>query len=222
MKISECFNDWLKVIDINKLNEALYKIHKLSKTQNITPNSDKVFKCFQQTSLRNTKIIMLGMDPYPQEGLATGLAFGVEGNKIPPSLRVLEEACINYEMPHGTIEFDYTLKSWANQGILLLNSALTCEVGKPGSHASIWRPFISDFLIKLSNNHTGCLYVLMGQNAQSFEPYINVNFNNVIKTKHPAYYARIGKRMPYETFTYINKFSCGNYGETINWYKEIK
>lgn len=223
MNAKECFNDWLNVIDLEKLYKVLSTLNKLSKKCiSLEPSSKSVFKCFQKTSLRDTKIIMLGMDPYPQKGVATGLAFGVNSTVIPPSLRVLEEACINYEIPHNHIEFDYTLESWANQGILLLNSALTCEVNKPGSHIHIWRPFMSDFLTKLSNTHPGCLYVLMGRQAQSFEPCINKNCNCIIKTHHPAYYARTGSKMPYETFLAINKFSINNYGEPIIWYKEQK
>lgn len=142
--------------------------------------------------------------------------------QLSPSLEVIKEAAINYEIPHAPIRFDNTLESWARQGILMINSALTCEVNKVGSHVMLWRPFISKLLSNLSNSETGLLYVLFGNQAQTFEPYINKQTNNIIKVHHPAYYARTNTKMPYWVFTEINKVMKSLYNTSIKWYEEYK
>lgn len=129
------------------------------------------------------------------------------------------EAIINYEIPHNVIEFDNTLESVAKQGVLLINSALTCEVGKTGIHFNIWRPFMSKLLRNMSEINSGIVYVLLGNQAQSFKDCI-VGKQHIIMDYHPAYYARRGEKMPYNTFSDINKILKGMYGKGIEFYKE--
>lgn len=161
--------------------------------------------------------------PYPQKGVATGILFGNKpGTKeLSSSLEIIKEGCINYEIPHGPIEFDITLESWAKQGILMINSALTCEVGKVNSHVNLWRPFMTKLLKNLSEYNTGLCYVLFGSQAKTFKPYINKNYNDIIEVEHPAYFARTGQIMPYSVFTDVNKFLKGRYNTTIEWYREL-
>ena len=158
--------------------------------------------------------------PYPQRGVATGVLFG--NNKgtvqLSPSLEVIKEAAINYGVPHPPIVFDETLESWGNQGILMLNSALTCELNKPGSHVMLWRRFIAEFLSRLSCTEAGLTYVLFGTQAQTFEPYISKRTSNIIKVHHPSYYARIHERMPAWVFPEINKITKDNFGTQFKWY----
>lgn len=162
--------------------------------------------------------------PYPQKGVATGILFGnskeTPEDKLSPSLDVVKEAAINFEIPHNLITFDNSLESWAKQGILMINSALTCEVNRVGSHTNVWRPFVSKLVKNLSNRETGIIYVLFGKDAQSLKPYINEKYNDIIEIQHPAYFARTGKKMPHSIFTRINELLYGRYGEKIEWYKE--
>ena len=163
--------------------------------------------------------------PYPQKGVATGILFGnrieVSDSKLSPSLEVIKEAVIDYEVPHGLISFDNTLETWAKQGILMLNSALTCEINKIGSHVMIWRPFISKFLKAMSVTNNAIVYVLFGKQAQTFKPYINSRYNYIIETEHPAYYARTATKMPKDTFNKVNTIMKDLYNETFKWYQEI-
>lgn len=91
--------------------------------------------------------------PYPQKGVATGILFGndnkITEDYISPSLTVIKNSVINFEIPHKSITFDNSLESWAKQGILMLNSALTCEVGKPGSHSLKMDTFYSKSIKKI-------------------------------------------------------------------------
>lgn len=223
MSIEEYFKEWLKVIDINELRKITNVLNNLYKTKSIQPHYKDVFRIFNILSLSDVKVIILGQDVYPQKDVSTGIAFGnrKETKNLSPSLEVLKEACINYEMPHGYIEFDSTLESWVNQGVLLLNSALTCYTNNPGSHTELWRPFMSRLLYNMSNLHTGCLYLLLGKQAQSYAEFINSNSNTIMVERHPAYYARMHKKMPYKVFLDINNFLDRNYGNKISWYTEI-
>lgn len=217
--MEDTFNDWLKVIDTSILFSVLNKI----KPENICPPKDFVFKAFSLCSLKDCRVVFLGQDPYPQKGVATGVLFGnsTEDN-LSPSLQIIKEAAIDYTKPHNyPIEFDNSLESWAKQGILMLNSALTVEVNKIGSHTEMWRPFISNFLETLSTYHSGIVYVLFGQRAQTFMPYIKKCGNHILKENHPAYYARTGTRMSSTVFNEVNKYLKQQYNEEIMWYKEF-
>ena len=224
MTIEEYFGDWMKVLD----KQETMKIMGWLKT--VTPNClcpaiRDVFKAFELCKYNECKIIFIGQDPYPQRGVATGLLFGnninTPENKISPSLEIIKEAVVNYEIPHNNVIFDVTLESWAKQGILLLNSALTCELNKIGSHVMIWRPFISKFLKKMSNDNVGLIYVLFGKQAQTLKPYINTRFNHIIEIEHPAYFARTNTKMPKEIFYKINKLTKSINGVPVVWYKEL-
>lgn len=157
--------------------------------------------------------------------MAQGVLFGNSSdtpeNKLSPSLQIIKESVINFEIPHNLITFDPTLESWAKQGILMINSALTTEVGKIDVHMMKWRPFMIAFLKQMSMINPGIIYVLFGSQAQILEPYINKN-NYVLKIEHPAYFARINKKMPYHIWKDINKILYDLYGERIEWFKEEK
>ena len=224
MTIDEYFKEWLKVLD----RVETIKVINWLKTVNpdtLCPTLSNVFKAFELCPYNKCKIVFIGLDPYPQKGVATGILFGNSKetpiDKLSPSLEIIKEAAINLEIPHNIITFDHSLESWAKQGILMLNSALTCEVNKIGSHTNIWRPFISKLLRNLSNKETGIIYVLFGKEAQTLSPYINSKYNDIIEIQHPSYFARTNQRMPSKLFYDINKILLGRYGNIIEWYKEI-
>lgn len=220
--MQDIFDDWLKVIDTS----ILYKVLAQIKPEGICPPKDLVFKAFKLCSLKDCKIVFLGQDPYAQKGVATGILFGnsldtIEEN-LSPSLQVIKEASIDYTRPHNyPIEFDNSLESWAKQGILMINSALTVEMNKIGSHTNQWRPFISNLLTKLSAYQPGIIYVLFGQQAQTFEPYIKKSGNYILKENHPAFYARSHSRMPSDIFYNVNAILKKQYNEEIVWYNEF-
>lgn len=224
MTLDEYFGDWMKVIDRTELNNVMFKVGQEYKRKPLCPAQSDVFGAFEICPLKNLKVVMLGQDPYPQKGVATGVLFGnrkeVDEDNLSPSLNVVKEAAINFEIPHNCIIFDPTLESWAKQGILMINSALTVEMNKVGSHVMLWRPFIASLLKKLSENETGIIYVLFGKQAQTFKPYINKQFNTVLEENHPAYFARTGEAMPHTVFEQISKLTKGMYGMPITWYQE--
>ena len=224
MTIDEYFGDWMKVLDRNETMKIMGWLRTVNK-ETLCPNIKDVFKAFKLCSYNKCRVIFVGQDPYPQRGVAQGVLFGNSSdtpeNKLSPSLQIIKESVINFEIPHNFITFDPTLESWAKQGILMINSALTTEVGKIGVHMMKWRPFMIAFLKQMSMINPGIIYVLFGSQAQILEPYINKN-NYVLKIEHPAYFARINKKMPYHIWKDINKILYDLYRERIEWFKEEK
>ena len=224
MTLEEYFGRWMGVIDKRELESILSKLGPEYKRKPICPAQNNVFKAFEVCPYDKLKVVMLGQDPYPQKGVATGILFGnkkgTRDEDLSPSLQIVKEAAINFEIPHNCIIFDPTLESWAKQGILMINSALTVEMNKIGSHVMLWRPFIASLLKKLSENKTGIIYVLFGKQAQTFKPYINKQFNIVLEENHPAYFARTGEAMPHTVFEQISKLTKEMYGMPITWYQE--
>lgn len=224
MTIEEYFGDWMRVID----KPELVRVSTWLSRQNpatLCPSHSNVFRAFTLCSLRDCKVVFLGQDPYPQKGVATGILFGnskdTPEDKLSPSLDVIKEASVNYEIPHQELEFDNTLESWAKQGILMINSALTCKMNEVGSHTLNWRQFIIKLLQNMSTRESGIIYVLFGRQAQSFKQYIDARYNDIIETEHPSYFARTKTKMPYNVFTDINKTLKERYGTKIIWYKDF-
>ena len=224
MTLDEYFGDWMKVIDRAELNNVMTKVGQEYRRKPLCPAQPDVFRAFELCPLKDLKVVMLGQDPYPQKGVATGILFGnrkeVDEDNLSPSLNVVKEAAINFEVPHYCITFDQTLESWAKQGILMINSALTVEMNRIGSHVMLWRPFIAKLLKNLSEYNTAIVYVLFGRQAQTFKPYINSRFNHIIEIEHPAYFARSGTRMPHQLFVDISNEVKRIYGIPIKWYEE--
>ena len=228
MTLDEYFGDWMKVIDRAELNNVMAKVGQEYRRKPLCPAQSDVFRAFELCSLNNLKIVMLGMEPYPDKYMgkprATGILFGnrkeVDEDNLSPSLNIVKEAAINFEVPHYCITFDNSLESWSKQGILMINSALTVEMNRIGSHVMLWRPFIAKLLKNLSEYNTAIVYVLFGRQAQTFKPYINNRFNHIIKIEHPAHFARSGTRMPHQLFVAISNKVKEIYGVPIKWYEE--
>ena len=224
MTLDEYFGDWMKVIDRAELNNVMAKVGQEYRRKPLCPAQSDVFRAFELCPFKDLKVVMLGQDPYPQNGVATGILFGnrkkIDEDNLSPSLNVVKEAAINFEVPHYCITFDQTLESWAKQGVLMINSALTVEMNKIGSHVMLWRPFIAKLLKNLSEYNTAIVYVLFGRQAQTFKPYINDRFNHIIEIEHPAYFARSGTKMPHQLFVDISNKVKEIYGVSIKWYEE--
>lgn len=224
MTVEEYFGDWQYVVDLKEADRILKRL--ISSGKRTCPKVKDIFRAFRLCSFKDLRLVILGQDPYPQKGVATGIAFGNRPNtledRLSPSLITLRDSVIDYTKPHNVITFDVSLEKWEEQGVLLLNSALSCEEGKIGSHYLLWKPFISSFLTNLSKSSTGIVYVLMGNQAQRYEPYINKRYNHILKCGHPSYYARLHQSMPGEIWKEINRILIGLNGHGIKWYEEYK
>lgn len=224
MKAEEYFGDWMNVIDKGELSKMVSWINKVNHST-LCPSPKNIFKAFRACSFKDCKVVFLGQDPYPQRGVATGILFGNSADTpedtLSPSLKIVKEAAINYEIPHNRVEFDNTLESWAKQGILMINSAFTCEVGRVGSHFEVWKPFVSKLIYNMSTIDNGLIFVLFGSQAQEFKRYI-VHSLHTMEVYHPAYFSRKGTKMPYSVFTEINQKLREQYNYQIKFYEETE
>ena len=224
MTFEEYFGDWSKVIDEQETLKIMYWLKDVN-PEILCPAKQNIFRAFKLCPLKDCKVIMLGQDPYPQKGVATGILFGNSADtpeeRLSPSLQVVKESVINYEMPHNRIEFDNTMESWAKQGVLMINTALTCEVNRVGSHFNIWQPFMSKLIRNLSTYDGGLIYVLFGNQASLFKKDIVQSFG-IFEIYHPAFYARRCEKMPYDFFPRINEALQKHYNTKIKFYNETE
>lgn len=232
MTAKEYLGDWTDIINVQEADRILRKLS--ASNSIICPKIKDIFKAFHLCSIHNLRVVILGQDPYNtvRKDLtgtfvptATGIAFGnspdTPETSYSPSLEILRDSVIDFSLPHQQIIFDPSLEKWEEQGVLLLNSALSCEVHKPQSHALMWRPFIGEILDKLSKGIPGIVYVLMGNAAISFQQYINERNNHILAIKHPSWYARNKTKMPPDIWKEINNILIGQNGYGIQWYNEI-
>ena len=183
-----------------------------------TPPLKQVFTAFEECPHDKLKIVIITSDPYPQLGMADGIAFSCGNTEKPQaSLRyILDE--INRTVYNGhSVSQDINLKRWSNQGILLLNMALTTEVGKIGGHYDIWKPFTAYLLDTLNNYNPGLIYVYMGKKAEEWDILTNDN-NHKFFIKHPAAAAYSGfKWDSMDVFNKIAKIVKDNSNQIITW-----
>lgn len=215
----EVFGEWWKFLDeMQMLKYRKMLMDATLKGIPIEPDPAKVFHCFRSTPASELKVVILGQDPYA-DGSATGLAFAnAEGRTLSPSLKVIKNSVLSLANQEENPKFDQTLESWAKQGILLLNSALTVKRGNPGSHLLAWKPFIENLLTSISAQTNVC-FLLFGKTAWEFKDCIFENDRGVFVEYHPAYYARNNIPMPNTIWKNMLEYVQKNYGTTLKLYE---
>jgi uracil-DNA glycosylase len=168
----------------DQILEALYNEREAGKR--FTPPLRDVFRAFEECPVDKLRIVMIGQDPYPYLDVADGIAFSCsKGTKVQPSLQKMFEAIEHTVYQEFPTHMDPNLQRWSNQGILMLNKALTCQVDKVGSHYDIWNDFIMYVIDILNFTNSGLIFVLLGQKAQEIESCINQS-HYILKASHPA------------------------------------
>ena len=187
------------------------------KTKTIYPLGSKIFNAFNLTPFSKVKVVILGQDPYHGPDQANGLSFSVNKSfPIPPSLKnIFKELFddLGIQPPNSGC-----LESWSNQGVLLLNTYLTVERGKPGSHRNIgWERFTDYVLSKLSENKKNIVYLLWGKHAQEKAKIINSANNKIIMSAHPSPYSANYGFFGSRPFSKANDFLVNTNQTKINW-----
>ena len=157
------------------------------KNYTLFPKNEDIFNVFKYCDFKDTKVVLLGQDPYHGEGQATGLCFSVpSGFKKPPSLcNIFKE--IHDDTGSDSICSDGDLTPWAKQGILLLNTALTVRKGKPNSHKKFWSPYTDKIIKHISDNSDdGIIFILWGNNAISKWKFIDEKRHHIFSGVHPS------------------------------------
>lgn len=201
--------------------EILTTLHDLrNEGKRFTPPLKSVFRAFEECPLADLKVVIIGQDPYPYLNVADGIAFscGIT-RKNQPSLDKIFDAVDRTVYPLEKVTHDPDLTRWSNQGVLLLNTALTCQVDKVGSHYDIWLNFIAYVIDMLSLTSSGLIFCLLGNKAQEMESLISPA-HYVITASHPASacYARTEWDCS-DMFNRINEIIKKNNGidHTITW-----
>ena len=209
---------FLKGRDVEKsllsIKSLLEKEKKLG--NEIYPSTENLFRALELVSPGDVKVVVVGQDPYHDINQANGLAFSVnKNNMIPPSLRNIYSE-IKRDLNSETLQ-NGDLTQIAKQGVLFLNSVLTVEAHKPGSHVNIGWQEITDSIISLLSSEKNIVFMLWGNFAQSKEKFIDLNSNLVLKTSHPsplsAYRGFTGSR----PFSKSNKFLKSKGKKIIDW-----
>ena len=190
-------NDWdlkLKIIWESPGFKNFYKkiIHEYD-TKEVYPPKDFIFNALKLTSYENTKVVIVGQDPYHGKGEAHGLSFSVQkGIKIPPSLKNIYKELYD---DLGVLPKDNgDLTGWALQGVLLLNSVLTVEKDKAASHRNLGWELLTDYIIKILNlKEETVVFILWGNFAKSKKVLITNPNHYIIESTHPSpFSARYG------------------------------
>ena len=214
-------NDWLSPLK-EEFGKEYYKklyqtVNEEYKTHVIYPPADDLFNAFHFTPLHEVKVVILGQDPYHNEGQAHGLCFSVQkGVEIPPSLLNIYKELqddLNCTMPSSGY-----LKKWADQGVLLLNTVLTVRAHEANSHKGIgWEEFTDAAMRILNEQDRPIVFMLWGSNAREKKKMLNNPKHLILEAPHPsplsAYRGFFGCRH----FSKCNAFLIKNGLDPIDW-----
>ena len=175
-----------------------------------TPKFKDVFNGFYECPYDDLKVVIVGQDPYPQLGVADGIAFScsIKG-KAEKSLQYILKAL---EDEDGSVD----LRRWSNQGVLLINTAFTCEVNKIGSHYGIWKSFTEHVFENINRHNPDTVFILMGKKAEAWQTLLpNCK---ILKCSHPASAAyRGGEWDCNDVFNKTNTILIKQDKTCINW-----
>lgn len=215
-------NDWQELFDTEIQKEYLNKINyflaREYKTKKIYPPKEKIFNAFLTTSLKDTKVVILGQDPYHQPGQAQGFAFSVAPNvKIPPSLvNIYKEIEDEY---HVKLHRNGDLTDWAKQGVLLLNPILTVEDSKPLSHQKIgWQNFTDAAIQRINEKEDAVVFLLWGSKAGAVRRFLNNPNHLVLTSSHPSPLSAYRGFFGNGHFKKCNEFLIAHGKEPIHWF----
>lgn len=187
------FKELMGVVDRERRTGAVY------------PSMGDLFAAFDLTPYEKVKVVILGQDPYHQPGQANGLCFSVPRDvlRLPPSVRNIHAAMARdgFTPPaHGD------LTAWAQQGVLLLNTALSVRDSEANSHAKQWRDFTDAVITKLSDRQRPVVFVLWGKSAHRKRRLIDEDRHEVVVAPHPAARGRFQTEFRHAgTFTEVNR-----------------
>lgn len=213
---SQLISEELRKPYMDELMEFLKQ--EIKEKNKIYPPSDDFFKALDLTPFEKVRVIILGQDPYHGEGQANGLAFSVNmGAKIPPSLKNIYTEItksLDVKMPHHG-----DLTSWANQGVLLLNTCLTVSEGSPSSHRGRgWETFTDRVIMECNaKDDRKLIFALWGAQAQLKQHLIDSNRHMILKAPHPSPYSAYTGFMGCNHFLEINYYLRAMGESPIKW-----
>lgn len=205
--LSGISEDWCKILDCDLLDEVIESLE--DEDQPIVPCVNKIFEFARLTKLDSIKVVIIGQDPYPTSGDAHGLAFSCMTH-IPKSLKIIYKCLLKNKLIN---EFPTTgdLTHWAEQGVLLINSALSTVVGRPKSHTKIWASYVNSLIQTISKRKSEIngvkfrkIFMLWGRDAQFRKKYIYEKCP-ILEWGHPSPLAQM-----HQSFADCDNFTRAN------------
>lgn len=214
-------NDWDQKLDVIWNSPGFQKFYKMIMAEydkkTIYPPKDYIFNALKLTSYKDTKVVIVGQDPYHGEHQAHGLSFSVQkGVKLPPSLQnIYKELESDLGIPPRT---DGDLTGWAKQGVLMLNAVLTVEKDKAASHRNLgWEP-MTDYIIKLLNKKDEpVVFILWGNFAKEKAKLITNPNHYIIISPHPSPFSAYSGFFGSKPFSKTNDFLISKKMQPIDW-----
>ena len=197
--------------------ELSSKVKNSYKNKIIYPKPHLMFNAFTSTHLNEVKVVIIGQDPYHGQGQANGLSFSVnDGIPIPPSLlNIFKELESDLSIP---LPNSGNLQSWANQGVLLLNTILTVEKDNANSHKDLgWEIFTKKAIEIVSSQLENIVFILWGKQAQSIEDVIDTSKHYIIASVHPSPLSAHRGFFGSKPFSKTNKFLKSKNINPIDW-----
>lgn len=216
-KLDQAWQDLLYTNCSNQLCNIDQQLNNLSTNNTIYPPQNQIFNALNLTSFKSIKVVILGQDPYHGKDEANGLAFWVEPHiKTPPSLRNIYKELITEYQLNPDAKFDLT--SWANQGVLLLNSSLNVIKDQPNSLSKLGWEIVTDQIIKQINlKHKNVVFMLWGNYAKQKASLINSNDHLVLISTHPSPFSAHKGFLGCNHFVLANQYLVDHGNNPINW-----
>ncbi|CAL4042421.1 Uracil-DNA glycosylase [Buchnera aphidicola (Phyllaphis fagi)] len=213
--------NWKKIFTYQKqiLSNILLKVTKERITKVVYPDKNDVFNAFYLTPFNNIKVVIIGQDPYYHKNQAHGLSFSVRpGCNIPGSLKnIYKELMCDLSLCKSYC-FNGCLSHWAKQGVLLLNTILTVEEGKPRSHLNLgWQDFTDNIIFYINKYLKGVIFVLWGKDAQKKINIIDINRHYILTASHPSPFSAHLGFFGCRHFSKINKILLDQEYDPIIW-----
>ena len=199
--------------DFSTLKETLSSRYQ---SGNVFPPREEIYTAFDLTPFENVKVVILGQDPYHGEGQAHGLAFSVnDGIKLPPSLRNIYK---ELEDDLGIKRHSGSLKDWAREGVLLLNTVLTVDESQANSHRGLgWEVFTDSVIEAVSDYLEGVVFILWGKPAQSKIKLIDTTKHHIIQSVHPSPLSAYRGFFGSKPFSQTNDYLVSQGLKPIDW-----
>ena len=214
-------NNWDSLLSEEYKKEYFLKmidfLNKEYKNKTIYPKKNEIFNAFRYTSFDNIKVVIIGQDPYHGPNQAEGLSFSVSNSVLkPPSLQnIFKELESDLGMPFPEAN---SLKPWANEGVLLLNSVLTVEEHSPASHKNIgWETFTDNVIKKINEKKEPVVFILWGAFARSKKELITNPKHLIIESAHPSPFSARNGFFGSKPFSKTNEFLRKNNIKEIDW-----
>ena len=214
-------NDWQEFFDKEQREEYYLNLRAFLKNEYrnkvIYPPMDKIFNAFALTPINKVKVVIVGQDPYHEEGQAMGLSFSVNENvDEPPSLVNIHKEIMSENVLQGTWSRDLT--RWAEQGVLLLNSTLTVEAHKAASHASHgWETLTDRAIALLGKEEKPIVFMLWGSYARGKKALIENKAHLILESAHPSPLSAYRGFFGNNHFALCNEFLHSHGEEMIRW-----